>query len=434
MAVDRSTDARLGPIELLRVAPQFRRLWYAQIVSELGDWFQIVALLTLLPTASGNSWVVAGYLVLRLVPSIVLAPFVGVIADRFDRGKVLIACDVLRAVVVLLYPFVVRADGSANIVLLYALSFTQESLSALWEPARGAVIPQVVPARGLLSANVLSGATWSAMLALGAFLGGATTRRLGRDAAYVIDAATFLFSAVLTVAARLPRLPPSTHDHAAHGPPPGAIREGVAYLRSHPAQATTACLKGGWGLVAGGIAVLFTAFSDQVFTHHDALAAAGAIGVLYAGRGLGALIGPFIARRMTGETVAGLTRAVLLSFPAAAIGYFGYAFAPTLRLAAIALIVAHAGGSTIWVHSSQLLQLTVPNRLLGRVIAVEFALLTSAMCASIMVTSALLDVARWNPRTAAAALASVPLVVTLAWALVRPRVRAKLEADAETLG
>src|SRR5258708_5182307 len=141
------TLAPLGPVDLLRTEVAFRRLWYAQLVSEAGDWFQIVALLTLLPTVGGKSHVVAGYLVVRLL-----------------RGKTLIVCDLLRAAIVLLYVFVVRGDGSTNVPLLYALSFIQEGLAAFFEPARGALIPQVVPTRGLLSANAISGASWSAML------------------------------------------------------------------------------------------------------------------------------------------------------------------------------------------------------------------------------------------------------------------------------
>jgi MFS family permease len=422
---------RLGPLELLRQEPRFRRLWYAQIVSELGDWFQIVALLTLLPTGHGKSHVAAGYLVLRLVPTIVWAPFAGVVADRVDRGKVLVACDLLRAAIVLAYPWVIRADGTTNVVLLYSLSFAQESLSAFFEPARGAVLPQIVPTRGLLSANALSGATWSAMLALGAFLGGLATRSIGRNGAYVIDAFSFLLSAAFVLAARLPKLPKDA-PREPHAPEVSALREGASYLRTHPAQAMAACLKGGWGLV-GGIAVLFTAFADQVFTVGNAAAAASAMGLLYCGRGLGALVGPFVARRFAGETIAGLSRAVLISFPVAAIGYFAFGLAPSVWLAAAALVLAHCGGSTVWVHSTQLLQLSVPNRLLGRVFAVEWAGLTAAMCVSTLAVSALLDLAHWTPRQAAFAVGAVPLLVAALWATVRRRVRLQLEADARTI-
>lgn len=414
-----SALAPLGPIELLRREPRFRALWLSQVVSELGDWFQIVALLTLLPTGAGKAHVVGGYLALRLLPMVVLAPLTGFVADRFHRGRVMIVCDLLRAAIVLCYPLVLRADGSVNVPLLYVLSFTQEALSAFFEPARSAAIPQVVPTRGLLSANALGGATWSAMVALGAFFGGVATARLGRNAAYVIDAASFVLSAVFVLLARVPPLPAGEH-HEAQG-----IREGVRYLRAHPAQLVAASLKGGWGLV-GGIVVLFTAFADQIFTRNDPAAAATAIGVLYAGRGVGAFIGPFVARRFTGESIAGLCRALVWSFPVAALGYVGFALSPSASIAALALIVAHCGGSTVWVHSTQLLQLTVPNRLLGRVFAVELSILTTTMALSTVGVAALLD-RGLGPRQAAWGMAGAAAFAALLWASAAGRVRQSLE-------
>lgn len=414
-------EAPLGPVALLRENPRFRALWLSQVVSELGDWFQIVALLTLLPTGGGKAHVVGGYLALRLIPMIVWAPISGWVADRFHRGRVMIVCDVLRVAIVLCYPFVVRADGSVNVALIYALSFAQESVTAFFEPARGAAVPQIVPTRGLLAANALGSATWSAMVALGAFFGGIATARLGRNAAYVIDAMSFGLSAVFVLLARVPAAPPA-HEHEG-----SAIREGVRWLRAHPAQAVAATLKGGWGLV-GGIVVLFTAFADQVFTRNDPVAAATALGILYAGRGTGALAGPFVARRFTGETVQGLCRALVFSFPIAAIGYAGFALSPTIALATAAIVIAHCGGSTVWVHSTQLLQLTVPNRLLGRVVAVEWAFLTATMAFSTLAVAALLDHGL-PPRHVALCVAGAGLATSLAWAAVERRVRVRLERE-----
>lgn len=428
-------EAAQGPIAILRDNPRFRALWLSQVVSELGDWFQIVALLTLLPTGGGKAHVVGGYLALRLVPMIVWAPVSGWVADRFARGRVMIVCDLLRAAIVLCYPFVVRGDGSVNVPLIYALSFLQESVSAFFEPARGAAIPQLVPTRGLLAANALGGATWSAMVAFGAFFGGLATAHLGRNAAYAINAASFVLSAGFVLLARVPPAPAHAHDAPPHGTPAQAdpshvgdgLRDGVRWLSRHPAQAVAATLKGGWGLV-GGIVVLFTAFADQVFTRNDAAAAASALGIMYAGRGAGALAGPFVARRFTGETVAGLCRALVFSFPIAGVGYAAFAVSPSLAVAVLAIIVAHCGGSTVWVHSTQLLQLTVPNRLLGRVMAVEWAILTATMALSTLAVAALLD-RGLSPRQAALCVAGAAFAAAFAWATAAGRVRARLESE-----
>src|SRR3954470_10632096 len=96
----------MGYRELLRTQRSFRRLWLGQIVSELGDWLQIIALVGLFPTHGRAVFALSGVFIVRMLPSIVWAPVVGVIADRFPRGRVMVACDLGRAAIVLSYLFV----------------------------------------------------------------------------------------------------------------------------------------------------------------------------------------------------------------------------------------------------------------------------------------------------------------------------------------
>ncbi|MBL8719127.1 MAG: MFS transporter [Myxococcales bacterium] len=416
----------MGPLALLRENRSFRALTAAQAVSEVGDWFQLVALLTLLPTAGGQAHVAGGYLALRLLPNVLFSPVAGVVADRFPRGRVLVVCDVLRAGIMLAYLGAIRADGTANVALIYALTFLQETVTAFFEPARSAVVPQIVEPRGLLSANAIGGATWSAMLAIGAALGGLVTRSFGRETALLLNGASFLASAGLVLLARLPPLPPrEARAVKLEGEPAeGSFGEAIDWLRAHPGQLAAMFLKSGWGLV-GGVVVLFTAFADRVFTQADARAAAAAMGVLYAARGVGALVGPFVAQRIMGQSIAGLCGAVLGAFPVAALGYLGFALSPGVWLAALGVVVAHMGGSTVWVQSSQILQLTVPNRLLGRVSSLELAGLVTTMMASMLGVAALLD-AGVAPRKVALALSGIPLLTALAWAFARRRVVSQL--------
>lgn len=414
----------VGPIALLRSNGSFRALTAAQAVSEVGDWFQLVALLALLPTAGGKAHVAGGYLVLRLLPNVLFSPLAGVVADRFPRGRVLVVCDVLRAFVMVAYLGAIRRDGTVNVPLVYALTFVQETITAFFEPARSAVVPQIVAPPGLVSANAIGGATWSAMLALGAALGGLVTRAFGTEAALLLNGASFLASAVFVVVARLPPLPPREEGPAAPAAGAGSFGEALRWLRAHPPELATMLLKSGWGLV-GGIVVLFAAFSERVLSNGDARAAASALGALYAARGVGALIGPFALQRLFGAGIRGACNAVLFAFPFAAVGYLGFALSGSVVLAAAACIVAHMGGSTVWVQSSQILQLTVPNRLLGRVSSLELAGLVTTMMASMLGVAALLDVGV-PPRRVAIVLAALPLVAGALWALVRPRVLAQL--------
>ncbi|MFO0658838.1 MAG: MFS transporter [Polyangiaceae bacterium] len=430
---------------------QFRCIWAGQVVSELGDWFQLIALLSVLPTGQGRSHMVAGYLALRMIPMVIFGPFVGQIADRFHRGRVMIVCDLLRALIVMSFIVLVRDTSSTSIVIIYVLSFIQESISAVFEPARGAAIPQVVEREHLLSANTIAGATWSAMVALGAALGGLATQHLGRDTAFVINALSFVLSAGLIAWARVPALgvtPRSTtdqnsnesgdtgHDNSnpneanAHviTPSSSAIREVFRFLREHPAQLIVSTLKGSWGLM-GGVLVLFSVYSDQVFSHDDPRAAAGCLGMLYAGRGLGALIGPYVAKWIFGESISSLSFSVLAAYPTLLIGYLCFALSGHVWLGALSLVVAHAGASTIWVSSTQLLQLSVPNRMLGRVIALELAFCTGALGAAMIGMGQLLDHTSISAQQAGIVVAMIPLATGTLWALLRTRVVNVLSSD-----
>ncbi len=419
----------MGYWELLRTQPAFRRLWLGQVVSELGDWLQMIALIGLFPTRGAAVEMLAGVFIVRMLPAIVWAPLAGVIADRFARGKVMVACDLGRAATVLGYLFV---RGPEDAPLIYALMFTQESLASLFEPARAASIPQIVPQAARFAASSLSGATWSAMLALGAALGGTVAASVGARASFLANAASFLVSAALIGSIGIPR---ATRDAAsAEAHPAGragllALREGMAYLRRERAQASAALVKGLWG-TSGGIILLFSIYAGEVFTPKG-VDPARTTGLLYAGRGVGALIGPLIARRVFGESVASLRRAIQVAFPIAACGIVAFSYAPSAPIAAALLVIVHAGGSTCWVSSTLLLQMTVPNHLQGRVFSVELAAFTFAMAVSNGLTGAALGHALASLQGVTFGIAAAPAISALVWAFAMRRLGPRLDAAGE---
>ena len=279
--------------------------------------------------------------------------------------------------------------------------------------ARTAAIPNVTRREELIAANAISGATWSAMLAIGAGLGGVVAGLLGTDAAFVIDAASFLLSAwfIYTV---------PIHETHMHERQPssrlGELREGFAFMLRHRDVAIYASTKMLWS-VGGGILLLLTVFGREIFP----LGVDGAlsIGLLYAARGIGAGIGPIVARELGGDGQQFLRRAIGPSFFFTTVGYVVVAAAPNLPVALLGVLIAHIGGSNQWVFSTALLQLNVPNRLQGRVFAVEGALLTLTTAASSYLAGLASD-AGWPPRTLALVLAAtfVPtglLLMALLW-------------------
>src|ERR671912_85819 len=175
---------QVGYIDLLRRNRSFRQLWLGQVVSQMGDWFNTIALYTIILKLTGSGRDVGLLLVARFIPSFLFGPIAGVIADRFSRQRIMIVSDLLRAVVVLGFLFVRRAD---QLWILYVLTVLQLGLSTFFEPAKTAAIPPVVEDRELVAANAISSVTWSVMLTIGAALGGIVTGWFGTDVAFILD-------------------------------------------------------------------------------------------------------------------------------------------------------------------------------------------------------------------------------------------------------
>jgi len=191
----------VGYIALLRRNRAYRRMWYGQVVSQLGDWFDSIALYALLLRLTGSGQAVGALLVAQFLPSTIVGLWSGVIIDRLPRKAVMIATDVGRALLVLLYLLVRDAD---QIWIIYVVMVMKVALSSFFEPARSAAIPSVTTHEELVAANAIGGTTWSAMLAIGAALGGLVAGTLGTDAAFIIDSFSFLLSAVFIWGVRIP--------------------------------------------------------------------------------------------------------------------------------------------------------------------------------------------------------------------------------------
>ena len=189
-------------LTLLRTRPYYRYLWLASVVSMLGDWFNAIATVILVNKYTDSGTAVGALFLARSLPPFLLGPLAGVIADRFNRKWILILTDLSRAVIVLGFLFV---NSPERAWLIYALSIAQFMVSAFFEPARAAIMPSVVEGNNeLLLANTLSSATWSAMLAFGAAIGGFTAAVFGASTALIIDALSFLLSAGLATMVVLP--------------------------------------------------------------------------------------------------------------------------------------------------------------------------------------------------------------------------------------
>ena len=404
----------VGYLELLRRNRDFRQLWLGQVISQLGDWFDTIALYTLILRLTGSGRDIGLLLVARFLPSVVLSPLSGAVSDRFDRRRVMIASDLGRAVVVLGFLFIRRAD---QMWMLYGLTVLQLALSTFFEPAKTASIPSVVSARELIPANAISSVTWSAMLTLGAAIGGLFTGQFGTDAAFLLDSLTYLVSAALIARIRLPRQKAErekTKLTVGRALGISDTLEGFRYVGRRRRVLALLVVKPAW-CVGGGMLSLLAVFGEKIFPVGGR--AATGIGVLYAARGIGTGIGPFLARRLAGDSRASMQTAIGISFFLGGLFYIAFGLATNLAGALAVLAIAHMGGSILWMFSTSLLQMTVEDAFRGRVFAAELALLTLALAASNYVTGEALDRFGYSPRAVAVAIGALFLLPGALWFL-----------------
>ncbi len=390
----------------------FRRLWLAQIVSEIGDWFYTLSIYTLLLQLTGQASSVALALVLQVLPQTLVGPMAGVINDRLRRKHVMIAADLVRCVVVLAMLFV---RSRSMVWLVYPLLLAETTMAAFFEPARSAVIPNIAAEAEVLVANTLSSATWSVNLLIGASVGGVVAAFFGRDAVFILNAVSFIASALLIGGMHF------AEPHAESSAPLRArdlvdfspVIEGMRYIRRHRTLFPAVFAKAG-ELMVGPSWVIFTVMGAREFAvHRPGINAAGGamlgMSILLGGRGIGALAGPLISARWSGQSQHRLRLGILFGYLTISAGYCMLGPSRTVWMAAACAMLAHAGGSTVWVFSTTLLQLHSEDRFRGRVFSADLALGSLSFAVTAYLAGVFLD-RGFSARTVAVSTGLVMLV------------------------
>ena len=382
MTANPTTKPAVSYTDLLRNNRNFRFLWFGQIVSLLGDWFNLVASAALVGLLTQSGLAVGSLFVVRMLAPFVVSPITGVVADRYNRKYILIAADLVRAMVVLGF-LLVRDAG--DVWLLYTLTAVQLALSGFFYPARTSILPELAGERELGAMNALSSATWSVMLALGAALGGLVAGAWGIYPAFALDTLTFLLSAALLAQIRMPAKLASA---AAEKTVAAAVRQyidGLRYLRENLDILIITLQKAILSLfLSAGFQVVLVAIAQQVFIVGEG----GGIGMglMFGLAGVGSGIGPILARKMTGDDGPTLKKAIAVAYLISILGSAVTAPLFNLPLALLGIIVRAIGGGIIWVFSAQLLLQSVPGRVQGRIFATEFMFfyLGSALASSVV--------------------------------------------------
>ncbi|MCZ6876893.1 MAG: MFS transporter [Acidobacteria bacterium] len=364
-----------GPVgygALIRGNANFRNLWIGQIISLLGDWFNLIASAALIAELSQSGFAVGGLFVVRMLAPFVVSPIAGVVADRYNRKRILILTDIIRAIIVLGFFLVTEPQ---HIWLLYTLTAIQLALSGFFFPTRGAILPELVSPGELGSANALSATTWSVMLALGAALGGIVSGTWGIYPAFAIDALTFILSAFFII--QIGYDPPGPPD-ASERTISSALRQyldGLRYLGQHLDILVISLQKALAALFfTSGLQVIQVAIAKSIFSIGEA--GGISLGLMFAIAGVGTGIGPIVARRFTGDRSRPLRVAILLGYLLSTLGMVITAPLFNFETVLLGTLLRGIGGGILWVFSTQLLLQLVPNHFRGRVFSTEFAFFT----------------------------------------------------------
>jgi MFS family permease len=396
--------------QLLARNRDFRRLFLASVVSLAGDWFSYIAVAGLVTELTGRPGAAAFVYAATVLPVFLASPVAGMLADRFDRKRIIVIADLIRVPLALLL-CVAAWEGSA--LLAYTAVIALAAGAAFSDPIASAATPNLVAPEELASAQSLMGAVWGSMLMVGAGIGGLVSDVFGRQTAFTIDAASFLISALLVAGIRRPMQEdrPATRDR-------GSVGDAIRYVRGNALVLRLVLAKGGVSS-ANGIVGLLPAFGKGRFGATDI-----ATGLLFAARGLGALLGPLIARFVVGATPG--RRAIIAVCGASTLTYcLIYTVFPLTEVFAIALVLvvlAHLGGGAQWSLSTYGLQRETPDQYRGRVLSLDYGLATLVIGASSIGAGLLAD--RFGEITATwwlTVIGGMYGVVWLAWSFAAVR-------------
>jgi MFS family permease len=427
--------------QLLRGNADWRRLWTGQVISEAGDWLNNIAVLALaieLADPRRQGLAIAIYAIARHLPLFLFGPLAGVVVDRADRRRVMIAADVVRAALALGF---LLADRWASLPVIYAAGAALFSVSAFFNAAKRASIPHITrSADELLSANALSASTTAAMIAIGSALGGIVASFAGRDTVFVLNAATFLVSADCIRRIRALRRSDSAtgrrrnaatrsderifrRQACARRRVMDDFRAGLRYVRESEVLRAIFIVAAGWGLGNGVARALYSVFGARLgLTAAPALVDRPAdfgISVLFVAMGLGGVLGAWVARRFNATAGARLGTRMGRSLFLDGCGLFVFSLMPALWAAALVLIAREINFAIWWTAQQTIIMTRADDRYRGRVFASYETATTLMMLSSMLVSGAAAD---WLGIRVVAAFGG--LVIALSgwlWFILRPR-------------
>lgn len=369
-------------IDLVGQNENYGRLWLAQIISNFGDWFGILAVYALIQQYSGSELLLGLIIVVKMLSLAASSPLAGFITDRFNRRRLMILCDIARGVLVL---GLILIKSEELLWLAYVITAVQMVFSAIFEPAKTSSIPNVTSDKELVNANILSAASWSIIFTTGMAFGGFATAYLGTDLVFIINTISYLVSAVFIYRAVIPQVEMSDEEKRKNRNPLKGIFEGFRFLRDNRSVLRPALAKGTFTMCIGALVYMLIIVAEDIL-----LMGSVGLGILYAARGIGTGIGPVLGRRLF-RRESGWIRAMGLFMIFCGLMYCITSWLSSIVFMSIFVLLAHMASGSNWVMSTVLLQRRSPDPFRGRVFSTEWLLFTLAQSVSVTIASLILE-------------------------------------------
>ena len=400
----------VGYIDLLKKNHSFRRLFIAQELSYIGDWFTVIALFILAGESSDNSpLAIAGVLATRSFSLAAMTPFTGMLADRYSR-KGLMICSDLAAFLVLF--IVLQFDLLNNLSSVYFLAIAMVAAKSIFDPAQYAYLPNICNDEELLTANALGSGGWSLALGIGASIGGLTIAEYGITTALWIDAITFLVSAIFIMTLPFGGPDTSEHENMSAKIVVKEITDGWKYIVKTPEVRRLVLAKALWS--SGGGAQIFLLILIGMEAGFGDIAAG--IGILFMARGFGSGFGPMAGRPLMNNHIL---RPYLIGLAVGTSGIF-YAIISLMEwnnLLLLMIFISHASSGFNWVQSTTLTQERAGDEWRGRVAGADFLALTLMMGLSAITAGFILENQFLQLREVIALSALIQIIMGIGWIL-----------------
>jgi MFS family permease len=372
--------------QLIRENRDFRQLWIAAVISMLGEWFNTIALFFLILEYTGSEFLLGMLFTVRMAGFAILQPFIGLLADRYNRKTLMVVSNLLQAGFALCFLLV---NDSSDIVWMIGLSGLMMVLHGVYMTAERAALPNVVSEEDLATANALDAASWSTALCIGAMLGGVVVSIWGTNAAFIVDSLTFLVGTLFLVNLTIPQ----TIDASVKGPWLSTgiqnIKFGWNRIRSQPALFRIVFAKASWNVAGGGLAGVYLVLMGADV---DGFGAAFGFGLFFFARGVGTGLGPILARAFLKDEDAWPSLVGYLIIVSGLVYFLvGISISYALWITVLLVILAHSASGANWVLSTVMMQQWVEDEVRGRVFSADMLILSVAFSTSTTVAGYLME-------------------------------------------